>query len=728
MKERCAVIDFETRSVLNIKKSNSWNYAKHPSTEALCLAYKLPGKKTRLWHMAHPAVGIEESELPEDLFKWIKKGGLVEAHNAFFERCIWYHVMVAKHGWPEIKHEQWRCTAARAAAMSLPRALENILPVLGLGEKDMVGHKLMLKLCKPRKPRKAEVEEWTELCRMEGRDDPHPVIWHEDPKDLKRVWLYCKRDVRGEYALSKYLDDLSPKELKVWQMDQEMNWYGVWCDRELVNAALELTEEALEMYKGEFEEMGVVTPAGEPIAPTKRQAVKKWLADVEGIDLPDTAAETLEEYGRWAESGKVELSDRAKRVLLILRNANRTSTAKYKSMLEHMDPDDDRIRNAIMYCGADRTGRFSGKGVQPHNFPRGTIKNVEGLCEDILERDINWLAMLHGDPMEALSSALRGALGAPPSYEIDVADFAAIEARVVFWVSEAKAALKVFREGGDIYLDMAEEIYGYKCTKENNPDERQMGKQAILGLGFGMGFPKFWKTLRDKYAISFTMEEARRIVPNLDDVMYWIMDKGKAQVTKSGDISIKKELHCLAVCKHIVDIYRNKYPEVVEFWNNLFEAACSTVKERRPHKVGRIEYFLEGDFLKCRLPSGRKLHYFKPKVEREKKPWGGTGDNLSYGGNDQKTKQWGRVGTYGGKLCENIVQAIARDLMVEGMINVHYGKNEYKLVLSVHDELIAQKPKGYDGKFADLMVAKPRWADGCPVDAEGWTGTRYKKG
>ena len=714
-----ATIDFETRSACSLKKTNAWTYSKHPTTEVLCLKYHLPGSgKIRLWHPAFENAGMDERPFPQDLMDHIEAGGLVEAHNAFFERCIWTNICVPRLGWSKVKHEQWRCSAAKAASHSLPRSLEGGLLALELGiEKDKEGHRLMMKLSKPRKPKKKEREYYKE------RGKEPPILWHEDEEELRRLFKYCGHDVRGEMALSAELPELSDRELRIWQMDQAINVRGVWCDREMAKKALRMASDAIENMNAELEEL----TKGKLQSATKRQQVKKWLFEYEAVDLPDTTGETLDEFMDLED----ELSERAFRVIQILRSANRTSTAKYRAMLNHMDPDDDRIRGSLLYCGADRTGRWSGRGVQPHNFPRGLIEglDMEAACEDVLTGDMGLVNTLHGDPMELLSSTLRGALGAPKKRRIAVADFAAIEARVVFWVSAATSALKAFQDGVDIYCDMGGTIYRKKINKEDHPAERFLGKQSILGLGFGMGFPKFLQTLR-KYKVSFTRKQVRAIVPNYDDLAEWLHKKGKVHMRNARDLSLKKDLHELVLCKYIVDLYRAKYPEVVEFWKMQNEAAISAVQNPgHKYKAGPVSWKAEGRFLRCRLPSGRCLHYFDPMIKSKKDPWGGMKDELTYMGVHPKTKKWGRVGSYGGKLTENMVQGIARDLMAEGMLNVHYGDNSYDLVLSVHDELIAEtgEDEGDHKEFSRLMTDMPEWASGCPIEAEGWIGKRYRK-
>lgn len=341
-----AIIDFETRSVAELIGKHgvgAWVYSLHPTTGVLCLAYKLPGKKRKIWHPAFHAAGIAATNDPEDLFEWIREGGLVEAHNAFFERSIWKNVMRRKYKWPKVRHAQWRCTAARCAAMSLPRALEKVAIVLECKlKKDMTGNKAMKKCSKPRKLKKKE----RELLELAG-EDPNQIFWHEDRADLLATFEYCGNDVDVEHEISELVPDLSDDELKVWQLDQKMNERGVFCDRKMVEAALSLTAQSIRALNGKL-----MALTGNPdLKASQRALIKKWLKDECGVDMPNMQGDTIDEYVADEETPK-----RARRALKLIKSANRTSTAKYVSMSLRMSPEDDRIRDTVMYHGS-HTGR-----------------------------------------------------------------------------------------------------------------------------------------------------------------------------------------------------------------------------------------------------------------------------------------------------------------------------------------------------------------------------------
>lgn len=723
-----ATIDFETRSPVDIMKQGAAVYSEHPDTEVMCLMYKLPGKPVGRWIM--PEHDPLNCEPPQDLFDWIAAGGLVEAHNAFFERMIWKNICVARMGWPAIPHLQWRCSAAKCSSYALPRSLGGATDAMKVSvRKSEEGRKLMLKLCKPRKPKKAERLQMI----AEGRDPNTELLWHEEPKDLQGLWDYCATDVEAEHSLSLSLADLPPDELRTWQMDQAMNERGVLVDHVMVRMALKIAETVTAEYNKSIEEL----TGGAVKAATQRSAFKAW-ANEQGVTLEDTKGDTLDE---WLD--KEDMPWQVRRAMNCMREVNRTSTAKYKAMLNFMCRD-GRIRDLMMYHGAS-TGRWAGKGPQPHNFPRGTIeavaKDIEDTCRAIRTKDIEWLRFLFGpNVMEVLSCALRGAIIPSEGRDLMVADYAAIEARVVFWLAEATTALEVFYRGEDIYLDMANDIYGYKCNKKEHPSERQMGKQSILGLGFGMGFLTFLLTCR-KYDIVFNVGQVKAIVGDrydecLDSVKYYFKgDKKRVETLAANDLRFSEVEHELVLMQYIVQRYRARYPEVPAFWAKLEAAAMSAVRNKgQVYAAGKILFKVEGRFLFARLPSGRKLAYCDPFLKQKKMPWKDrNGDpvfkeTLFFWAVNPKTKQWSPQDTYGGTLCENVVQATARDLMRDAMLRADDG-GVYDVLLSVHDELIAEVDEGVGNvkEFEDLMSETAPWAAGCPVAAEGWRGKRYRK-
>jgi len=797
-------IDFETRSPTDLKKRGGFLYSLDPETEAMCLAFHLPGETSvGLWHMAHDEFLIGESPAPIELFAFILAGGLVEAHNAFFERCIWTNIMIPRYGWPAIKPDQWRCSAAKASAMSLPRSLEEATAAMNLGiDKDMEGRKLMLKMCKPRKLRKAEMEEWIRTTGHKGRAPAYksagyPIVYHETEEDLKRLWAYCQQDVFAEHALSLSLPELSEQELAIWKMDQWLNWRGARFDLTMAKKALDLASRWKARLNSVLEALTGITAA------TKRQAVKDWLLENEDLELPDTAADTLKHY-----LDNEELSGRARRILEIVRDVNKTSTRKYNAMIDKAWEGDERARDLMMYHGAG-TGRWAGKGIQVHNFPARdlVVKDFDEAAELILDGDLDWCAALYGDVMALLSHSLRGAILAEEGRELMVADYAAIEARCLLWEADDQGALGVFRRGEDIYCDMASGIYGFEVVKKiakdwTHPDYtlhsgcRQFGKQAVLGLGYGMGYMTFLLTCR-KYGITFSRAEVSRIMgpEKLDKTEAWVrkqlcLDTPPAEMSKEEAkryASRKRQaarsrrrliearedpkaiVHELALMKHTVDVYRTRYPSVKAMWSDQEAAAIAAVKslptpaeltqhyengielpEIRyaddPVECGKIKWYMSeartvvdalagtievpaGKWLHCELPSGRRMSYCDPQIKLTATSWGEKKPALRYMSVDGVTRKWLRTATYGGKIVENITQAVARDIMAEAMLNSVKEGCPYDPIMSVHDELVCEvdEDAGDLKEFERLMSDLPIWAAGCPIVAEADRFKRYRK-
>lgn len=708
-----ATIDFETRSACSLKHCGSWRYSLDPTTEVMCLAFRLPfweRGRTALWHPAFPHLGVSAADCPElaDLFAWIKQGKLVEAHNAWFERGIWVNICETRFGWPAIPHKSWRCSAAKAAAHSLPRSLEKVSEALRLKTvKDLEGAKTMKKMAKPRKPLKRDAYAWlddhaalpvpskkcavsvvTHIDGTYGLEVSYeatqlyftmPVLWHESAELLHILFAYCRKDVLAEEAVSRRLRDLSPKETAVYLMDQAINQHGFQLDREGIEAALSVVTEINTTLNAELVEIteGFVEKA------TQRARMITWFNE-NGVAMTDTQGDTIDSWLK-----RKDLSAKARRALELVRALGRSSTAKFVAAQFWADPDTWRVHGGLLYHGAT-TGRWSGSGVQPHNFPRGNIKDMDLAWETIKTRDSEMMGFMYGDSMTLLSYSLRGMIVPTPGRKLMVADYAAIEARVLLWLAEDDEALDVFRRGECIYMAMATEIYGRPITdKVKQADERQMGKQAVLGLGYQMGAKKFHATLAEKWGIFIEMDFAEMIVA----------------------------------------AYREKFHRVKNMWWKMNEAAIAATKTPgRVVRCGRILWKSQDGFLQCRLPSGRGLSYSSPAVAPSQTPWGAVTEVLTFMAMDPYTKKWRRQDTYGGMLVENITQAVARDLMADAMLRCQED-GVYDVILSVHDELIAEcdLDKGSVREFEALMAHTEEWAAGCPVSAEGWSGFRYKK-
>ena len=361
--EPTGVLDLETRSACSIKACGSWRYAQDPTTEVLCAAFRLPHWPqgvTGLWHPHFTHLGMRataEWDLLEELFIWVEEGGLVESHNAAFEGAIWKYILTPRHGWPVLPLVQRRCSAAKAAAHSLPRGLDDACAALTLPlRKDAAGHKVMMKLNKPRKPRKAE--------RASGVTG---LLWHESKELFDQLFDYCKMDVLVEEALSAALPDLSPAEQELYQLDQTINERGFRLDSSAIATALRLIQRETILLN---DELSTLT-GGRVQRVTQRAQLQAWL-ETEGLYLDDTQAATVDAY--LDPACREPISDKARQALTILRSLGRSSTAKYESMAHWICPN-DRAHGCLVFHGAS-TGRWTGAGPQPQNLPKGTLKNV----------------------------------------------------------------------------------------------------------------------------------------------------------------------------------------------------------------------------------------------------------------------------------------------------------------------------------------------------------------
>jgi len=523
-------LDFETRSPVDLTKLGACRYAWDASTAVLCMCWAYNhDEEVHLWHRRHEDKGVcwtERSERPDELIERIKGGELVEAHNAKFEYVIWNFVLMRE--FPELfdvplQVEQMRCSAAKASCLSLRRKLGDAANDIGLTErKDVDGSRLINKLSKPMKPRKKKgVVPSTELT------------WCEEEIEHRRNWNYCAQDVRTERALSDFCPEMTERELEYWRMDFRMNMRGIKLDKAAAEDAIELCRREVVRLDGEMQDL----TGGRVLGGSKRIAFRAWaneqvaelnkttqpsksraLVDSAMEPLADTRADTLSFalHGvptKAAEEAKVArkpemdklwqsrgtIGATLKKAMEICLEVNRSSVAKFKTMRDSVCPD-GRLHDIMLYNGADRTGRWSGQGVQPHNFVRGYMKEMgeytladkddpergekPSVWETLLTRDelgdldLDFITLIEGAPLPALAKACRGALIASDGKELYAADFKAIEARKLAWMANCTSQLDLFRNKGDPYLAMASAIYGREITKADKM-ERQLGKKCF---------------------------------------------------------------------------------------------------------------------------------------------------------------------------------------------------------------------------------------------------------
>lgn len=694
-KERTIIVDFESRSELDMKKVGAHVYAAHPSTEIFCMAYKfdeaLPKihvSKKFLHAEVMSAKGLSSSirDFAPIADQLLSSKYVLEAHNAEFERAMWHHICHKRWGWPDLPIERWRCSAAKAAELGLPRKLDTVglacdLPIT----KDKIGHRLMLKMCKPRKPLKAEKIEWLlhkfiipdkksytdeDLLRA-ARE--MPTLWHESAEDLIRLFRYCIQDVEAEHCLSKYIRPLSPREQQVWFLDQKINARGVHIDVEGAKAALELLKGPEDEM---LEELKVIT--GGAITSTRKiQVTKDWLA-TQDVHLDNLQKDTVE---------KALLEDSlghgvARRVLEIRQSLSKSSTKKFNAM-PLRSSEDNRARGVHVFHGG-HTGRWSGRGIQTQNMPRPEFRNLD-LCVDAIKRkDFALIPFLWGDPAKVAASCTRSMICAAPGKDFICGDFSSIECVGISWLAKEEIILDAFRRKEDVYKLAATAIYPVRY-EDVTKAQRRIGKVATLALGYQGAVGAFQK-MATGYGVT------------LPD----------------------------AAVKGIVKSWREKHTRIVAYWKENEYAVKRAIKTGKPVRVGAITWGVDGDYLFCKLPSGRLMAYYKPELRLAKSPYG-MKESITYMGVDPDTTHWGRVHTYGGKLVENVVQGVARDMLVWAMFRVEAAG--YPIVMHVHDELLTEVPKGFGSieELENIMSVVPSWAEGCPLSAEGWTGNRYRK-
>lgn len=467
-----AHIDFETRSELNISDVGAYKYAEHHSTEILCAVYKIPGGDYTLWKPF--------DENPEDLFRHLREGGVITAHNAFFEQCIWRFIAAPQWGWPKIKSVAlWRCSAAKAASFALPRALGPAGRALRLPvTKNEDGKRVMLKLSQPRKPTKTDNSKW-----------------HYKQDDFETLYSYCRTDVASEEAIDHVLRDLKASEQELWFYDQIINFRGVKVDMELVNSAISIMEGIAVELEAELKEKtnGAVNTVSEI------ERMVSWIQN-QGVQIPDLTANTVERY-----LNDKDTPPHVRRILEIRQAGSKSSTKKYQAIKRSVCSD-GRLHDILLYHAAS-TGRWGGRVFQPQNLPRGINDlDTEAAITLIKNRDrasLNELAAQHECTVaDVLSACIRGALIPDEGKDFLVSDYAAIEARVLAWLANDELLLDLFRNNEPVYEHMAADIYGKPVASIQKP-ERQLGKQTILGAGYGMGPPKFQMTC-EGYGINLT--------------------------------------------------------------------------------------------------------------------------------------------------------------------------------------------------------------------------------
>lgn len=698
-------LDFETRSEADLKKLGAHAYFEHPSTQVLCAAYAFGDDEPQIWMPGDP--------LNCDLFRITQERDIVvTAWNAAFERLAWRHVM-PRYGAQPVLDSQWRCTMTEALAMNLPAKLDHAAPALGLDiVKDDAGYKLMLKMCKPRKPRKGE--------------DPNAILWHDSPEQRIRLAEYCKQDVRVEAAIGKRIMRLRPSEQALYMLDMKINDRGVYIDEALCRAAGHIVDTATERLD---DEMRRVTDNNVSACSNTSQLCK-WL-NARGVDTESVDREHVEDLLI------LDLPDDCRRALELRQEGSKASLAKIGAMLARRQRD-GRMRGNLQFYGASATGRWAARGAQLQNLTRPVILGSKAMEPAPLERQIQTaiecihqgssvvLELIYGQPLTLVADCVRSMVCAPPGRILRSSDFSNIEGRGVAWEAGQDDKLDAFRAfdnktGPDIYLVAAAAVYNVPIT-EAKPF-RQIGKVCELALGY-QGGPRAFAKMAKNYGV--------RIARLYDGIWSMAGDEFKEKALSGWEDRGRKSGMSKEgwLASEVIKLsWRAKNWRIAAYWSEVEEAAIDAVANPGEiFEAGKVKFRKVGSFLFCLLPSGRAIVYPYPTLKETETPWGDMRQQIRYKAVDQFTKKWGEKAGYGGLFVENITQAIARDVMAEAMLRVEAAG--YNVVLTVHDEIIVENPVGFGSMehFNELMMTMPAWAKGFPISVGGWEGQRYRKG
>jgi DNA polymerase len=628
-------------------------------------------------------------------------------HNSMFDRSVLRAKAPALC--PPI--EKWRDTYVQALAHSLPGGLEKLCAILNVDldkRKLEIGKQLVRLFCMPR-PKNSKIRRATRAT--------HPSEW-------KQFVDYAVHDVEAMRAIHKKLPtwNYAGAELALWHLDQRINDRGFAVDVALADAAIRIAEREKQRLAARTH----LLTGGEVESATQRDKLLAYVLAEHGVQLPDMTADTLER-----RVNDEDLPEPLRELLKVRLQASSASVAKYKAITRSVCAD-GRIRGSLQFCGAMRTGRWAGRLVQPQNFmrtPKYLASQVEMAAEAIAHDGAD---LLYEKPMEVLSAGVPWAIVAPPGKKLVISDLSNIEGRGLAWLANEEWKLQAFEEYDLDPANKAKDLYvlGYArsfrtpiaevvADYEAGGKMRQIGKVQELALGY-QGAVGAFVSMAGVYRIDLNeLAAAADTLPkNFYDggVLAW--ERAKAE-ERTFDL----ERPVYIVCHAFTQMWRRANPKIVEFWYGLEHAVRGAINS--PENVfgigPRLEISRLANWLRIKLPSGRFLCYPSPKVDIE------TG-KISYMGVNQYSRRWSRIPTYGGKLAENITQAVARDVMADRMPAIE--KLGYWIVLTVHDEVVTEVPDEEmfsDAELSDVLATNPSWADGLPLSANGYETPRYRK-
>lgn len=696
MKLEPLFLDLETRSESDLPAVGTYNYAQDESTEIALFA----------WAIGHDPVEIVDvengEELPLKLIRALEDEERIKvAHNTNFDRNILKEKLI------EIPIEQWEDTMVIAYTLTLPGKLSQVTQALGADldfQKQSDGARLVRMFCKPQKVTKNQP--------FRIRDSL------TDPEDWERYKSYGKQDVESmrwayyempQWVIGRRGKPSALKELELWHLSEHINDRGLPIDRVLAEKAIVLAETALKRLNREL----FTLTNGWVEAHTLRNRVLTWL-EKQGVSMGGYTKEDLVDVLK-----RDDIPPAARRVLQIRQEAGRTSTAKYQKLLD-LACKDDYLRGGIQYYGAKRTGRYAGRGFQPHNLSHPEVDNTDVAAESIINETTDLL--FEESAMSIAVSCVRSAIKAPPGYMLGVTDLSNIEGRVLPWLAGEAWKLQAFRDfdlghGADMYKLAYSTSFGV-AVADIGKDERQIGKFQELSLGYQGGVGAFYK-------------QAKKFGTNIEDIYYKVIDLATEEMIESAEWMVawirenRKDLdevsdNGIIGADIVKQMWRIANSKIVSYWYTLESMVRQAIENPgSAFSAGIIKAQVREHKLLILLPSKRPLVYHRPKITKD--------GNIIYMNHDKG--KWHPSSLYGGKIAENVTQAVARDVMTYNMPAMD---KYYPIIGTVHDEDICliDTKHGIDGvqdELDSMMSVNPPWAEGLPLSAGGYISHRYKK-
>lgn len=640
-------IDIETFSDVDLPKCGVYAYSDSPKFEILLFAYAFDDEPTQVVDLACG------EQLPDRVLAALEDESVTKtAFNAAFERTC-----ISRYLGRQLSPASWQCTAVQSAMLALPLTLDGVGEVLSIKRKKLKeGVSLLRYFSMPCKPTKANGG------RTRNRPEDAPELW-------ERFKAYCIRDVDAEREIRQKMHNypIPDSEMELYRLDQEINDRGIMVDQQLAAQAVRCDAAFKAGATAQAQQLtGLANP-------NSLAQVKGWLAE-RGVEVDSLDKKAI-------KSLLPQATGEVREMLMLRLLLGKTSVKKYEA-IQRSVCSDGRVHGLLQFYGANRTGRWAGRLVQVQNLPQNHIPDL-ALARSLVKRgEFERVEMLYDSTPGVLSELIRTAFVPKPGCRFIVADFAAIEARVLAWFSGEQWRLDTFQQGGDIYCASASKMFHVPVEKHGqNAHLRQKGKIAELALGYGGSVG------------ALTSMGA--------------LDMGLAE----------EELQPL------VDQWRGANPHIVKFWWDVDAAAMKAFRAKTEVRLGALCFSCRSGMMFITLPSGRRLSYVKPRLmpnrfNRESLTYEGVGEN----------KKWSRIETYGPKLTENIVQATSRDLLALAMLRLRNAG--FEIVMHIHDEAVVEVPEGVSSvdEICRIMSEAPAWAAGLPLRADGYECEFYKKG